>query len=73
MRPTPRTRSSSVRDLIGAVIDFAVIALVLFLIVSKIVSRVPKKAAAPTKKPCEFCLEQIPRLANKCKACASAV
>jgi large conductance mechanosensitive channel len=60
-------------DLLGAVVDFAVIALVLFLLVSRILSRIQKKAEAPTTKACDFCLEQIPLQAKKCKACASAV
>jgi large conductance mechanosensitive channel len=59
-------------DFLGSVIDFIIIALVLFLIVSQIVNRVMKKDD-PTTKECAFCLEQIPLLATKCKACTSNV
>ncbi|CAN5774028.1 large conductance mechanosensitive channel protein MscL [soil metagenome] len=60
-------------DFLGALVDFGVIAVVLFLIVSKIMSRIPKKEEAATTKACAFCLEQIPLKATKCKACASTV
>jgi large conductance mechanosensitive channel len=64
-------------DLLGAAIDFLIIAFVLFLIVSKIVkaaeSKIGSKAPAPpeTTKPCPFCCETIPIAATRCKACTS--
>jgi len=59
-------------DFLGSVIDFVIVAVVLFLIVSQIVGRVVKKDD-PTTKECAYCLEQIPLKATKCKACASPV
>lgn len=59
-------------DFLGSVIDFLIIAVVLFLIVSQIVSRVVKKDD-PTTKECAFCLEQIPLKATKCKFCTSEI
>ena len=56
---------------IGTVLDFFIIALVLFLTVRALVA--PKKAPeAPTKK-CPECLETIPAAARRCRACASVV
>jgi large conductance mechanosensitive channel len=59
-------------DLLGSVIDFLIIAIVLFLIVSQIINRVMKKDD-PTTKECAYCLEQIPLKATKCKFCTSEV
>jgi large conductance mechanosensitive channel len=61
-------------DVLGAVVDFFIIALVLFLIVSKIVRTAEKRlgvAAAATTKPCPHCLTDVPVAATRCKACAS--
>jgi len=60
-------------DFLGSVIDFLIIAIVLFLIISQIVNRVMKKDETPTTKECAFCLEQIPLKATKCKFCTSEV
>jgi len=64
-------------DLLGAVLDFMVIALVLFLVISKIVKaaegRLIKATPAPATKTCPFCLETIPAAATRCKACTSAL
>ncbi len=54
--------------LAGNILDFIVIALVLFLVMSKIFA---KKEEAPTTKECPFCLSEIPIKASKCKACGS--
>ena len=57
--------------LAGSMLDFVIIALVLFILVSKIM---PKKAEGPaTTKDCPFCLSEIPIKAVKCKACASEI
>jgi large conductance mechanosensitive channel len=64
-------------DLIGSVLDFIIIALVLFLVVSKIVKAAEGRLAAPpappATKPCPFCLETVPLAATRCKACTSAL
>jgi large conductance mechanosensitive channel len=65
-------------DLIGSVLDFVVIAFVLFLVVSKLMTIgkkpvEPAAPAAPTTKECTECLETIPIQAKRCRACGSAV
>lgn len=61
-----------VGDFLGAVVDFFLIALVLFLIVTRIVQRVYKhEAAPPATKACPECLEQIPIAARRCRACTA--
>jgi len=64
-------------DFLGAVLDFAVIALVLFILVSKVMAAAeqklskPKAEEAPKTKDCPFCFEAIPVKATRCKACTS--
>jgi len=63
-----------VGDFLGAVVDFFIIAMVLFLIVNRVVTKVYKKpdaAPAPATKQCPECLETIPAAARRCRACAS--
>jgi large conductance mechanosensitive channel len=54
---------------IGTIIDFVIVALVVFMIVRQLIKPAPD---APTKV-CTFCRETIPAEATKCKACTSAV
>jgi len=65
-------------DFIGSVLDFFVVALVLFLIVSRIIKaaegRLGKNdepAAAPAIKECPACCETVPAKATRCKFCTS--
>ena len=60
-----------VGDFLGAVVDFLLIALVLFLIVTRVVNRVYKREAPPAMKACPECLEQIPAAATRCRACTA--
>jgi large conductance mechanosensitive channel len=65
-------------DFMGAVLDFFIVALVLFLIIAKVVKAaegrlIKHDAAAPTTKPCPFCLETVPLAATRCKACTSTL
>ena len=64
-------------DLLGAMLDFFIISLVLFLVVSKVVKaaqeRLVKPPPATATKTCPFCLETIPAAATRCKACTSAL
>jgi large conductance mechanosensitive channel len=63
-------------DFLGTVLDFLVVALVLFVVISKIMKSVEgrlSKAEAPSTKECKYCLETIPLRASRCKACASEV
>jgi large conductance mechanosensitive channel len=60
-------------DVLGAMIDFCIIALVLFLFVNKFmkVLNKPAPAGATTTKECPECLETIPLKARRCKACTA--
>jgi large conductance mechanosensitive channel len=54
---------------IGTIIDFAIVALVVFLIVRQLIKPAPD---APTKV-CTFCREKVPAEATKCRACTSSI
>jgi large conductance mechanosensitive channel len=66
-------------DLLGAIIDFLIVALVLFILISRVIKLAEgkllksKPPEAPTTKECTFCLEKIPLQATKCRACTSSV
>lgn len=53
-------------DLIGRIVDFVIIALVVYLITKAFLP----KPGAPTTKECSECKEVIPKDARRCKACA---
>ncbi len=55
-------------DMIGRLVDFVVIAAVVFLIVKALLR---EKPAAVTTRPCPQCLEVIPLAATRCRACTS--
>lgn len=54
------------------VIDFLIVALVIFIVVKQI-NRLKKKetAAEPTTKECPFCCSSIPIKASRCPSCTS--
>jgi len=54
---------------IGAIINFVVIALALFVVV-KLVSRLSKEPD-PTSYPCPFCTTEVHNEATRCPACTS--
>ena len=54
----------------GSVIDFVIIAFVLYLLGKALVKPAPP---APAVKTCPACLEAIPAAATKCRACTSTV
>lgn len=63
-------------DLAGSVLDFLIVALVLFIVVGKLVKAAETRfakpvTAAPLTKECPFCCEAIPIKAKRCKACTS--
>lgn len=63
-------------DFIGAVLDFFVVALVLFIIVSRIIKAAEGRFAKPGDPPpavkeCPACCESIPAKATRCKYCTS--
>ena len=55
---------------LGTVVDFIIVALVVFLIVKALVK--PAPPAAPMKT-CPECLEMIPQAARRCRACTATV
>ena len=56
-------------DLLGNIVDFIVIALVVFLVTKWLIKPEPEAGV----KDCPFCKESIPAEATKCRACTSAL
>ncbi|MBM3286906.1 MAG: large conductance mechanosensitive channel protein MscL [Candidatus Eisenbacteria bacterium] len=56
---------------LGAVVDFVIIGLVVFLITKALLKPAPAAPAPPTKT-CQECLETIAAEAKRCKHCGSA-
>jgi large conductance mechanosensitive channel len=57
---------------LGTVVDFIIVALVVFLIVRALVKPAPTPPAVPMKT-CPECLEMIPQAARRCRACTATV
>lgn len=57
-------------DLLGRLVDFAIVAAVVFLILKAFIRKAP---APPATKACPQCLETIPLAATRCRACTSTV
>jgi large conductance mechanosensitive channel len=57
---------------VGSVVDFVIIAFVVFMITKALLKPAPAPPAPPTKE-CPDCKEAIPAAARKCRACGSAV
>jgi len=61
-------------ELVGATIDFLIVAFVLFLVI-RVINRMTKEKpaapAAPTTRECPKCIEQVPLQASRCKFCTS--
>lgn len=61
-------------DFLGAIVDFFIIALVLFVIVTRLIKAAEGRLSSkeePTTKECKYCFETIPIKATRCKACTS--
>jgi large conductance mechanosensitive channel len=57
-------------DFIGRVIDFLIVATVVFGIV-KVFVKEEAKPPPPEVKSCPYCLESIPAAAKRCRACTA--
>jgi large conductance mechanosensitive channel len=61
-------------DFLGTTLDFLIVAIVLFVLVSKVIKAAEGRLKAPetaSTKPCPWCTEAIPIAARKCKFCCS--
>jgi large conductance mechanosensitive channel len=61
-------------SVLGATVDFLIIAATVFVVLVKVVGSMTKKdapAADPTTKECPACLEQVAIKATRCKHCTS--
>jgi large conductance mechanosensitive channel len=58
--------------LVGTIVDFVIIAFVVFMITKALLKPEPAPAAPPTKE-CPECLETVPEAAKKCRACGSTL
>jgi len=60
-------------DMMGTLIDFVVVAFVVFLVMVKAIGAAHRKMVplAPAMKPCPECLENVPLAARRCRACTS--
>jgi large conductance mechanosensitive channel len=58
---------------LNAVIDFVIVAFVIFLLIRQVnrLTAKPAPAAAPTTKECPFCISTIPLKARRCPHCTS--
>ena len=57
---------------LGALLDFVVIAFIVFLIAKALIKPVPVDAPEPMRK-CPECLEMVPQAARRCRACTAAL
>lgn len=55
---------------LGTVLDFVIIAAVVFLVTKSLLKPAPAAPAAPMKT-CPECLESIPQAARRCRACGN--
>jgi large conductance mechanosensitive channel len=58
-------------DFLGTVVDFTIVAFVVFIVMVKLVGKLNKKA--PGTKQCGECLEAVPIAAKRCRACTSVL
>jgi large conductance mechanosensitive channel len=59
---------------LGAILDFLIVAFILFIVVIKLVGAMRRRLeepAAVTSKKCGECLEEIPLAARRCRVCTS--
>jgi len=71
--PTPKEDVAVLwGDFIGTILDFAIIATALFILVSRLLKAIHlHKEEVKDVKECPFCLDTIPGKAKKCKSCTA--
>ena len=66
-----------VGDFIGTVVDFLIVAFVIFLVMVKLVGAAARRASLiegpAVTKTCPECLEAVPAAARRCRACTSVL
>ena len=60
-------------DLLGRILDFVVVAAVVYFVTKAILERNQPAPAPATTKNCPECLETVPLAARKCRACGSSI
>ena len=63
-----------VGDFMGTVVDFLIVAAVVFIVIQKLMGslkKAPPEEPKPETKQCPECLENVPKAARRCRACAS--
>ena len=60
-------------DFLGNLVDFAIIAFVVFLITKALLREKPAPAGSPTTKTCPECKEAVAIEARRCKFCTTAI
>ncbi|MDU4960702.1 MAG: large conductance mechanosensitive channel protein MscL [Sporomusaceae bacterium] len=58
---------------INNVIDFLIVAAVIFIFIQQLLLRFQTKPAAPAVKECRYCCSQIPPAATRCPHCTSVL
>ena len=58
-------------DFLGTVVDFTIVAFVVFIVMVKLVGKVNKKAVAT--RTCPECLDSVPVAAKRCRSCTSVL
>ena len=56
---------------LNTIIDFVIVAFVLFLVIRQVNRMRPQPAAAPAAKECPYCVSTIPAKALRCPNCTS--
>ena len=56
-----------------AIVDFAIVAFAVFLLIRQVNRLFPPAASAATTRPCPLCLSNIPLKATRCAHCTSEV
>jgi large conductance mechanosensitive channel len=57
----------------NTIIDFVIVAFVLFLLIKQVNRAMPRPVPAPTTRDCPLCLSPIPLRATRCRHCTSEV